>query len=144
MFNHEIADRICERLAEGESLRSICRDDGMPARSEVFKRLAADKAFADQYARAREFGIEAMADDLSEISDDGRNDWMERHGERDPGWVVNGENVQRSKLRVDTRKWMLSKLAPKKYGDKLALEHSGSVGLSERIKRAEQRTGKKP
>lgn len=129
MFSQEIADAICERLADGESLRSICRSEGMPSRSEVFRWLADDEnaKFRDQYARAKEFGIEALADDIMEISDDARNDWMERGGAEDAGWVANGEHIQRSRLRVDARKWMLSKLAPKKYGDKLDVSLEATV-----------------
>lgn len=72
--------------------------------------------------RAREAQADTLADELLDISDDARNDWMKRnHGDDDPGWVANGEHIQRSRLRVDTRKWIASKLKPKKYGDKLEL-----------------------
>ena len=81
--------------------------DGRPAR------------FFAQYARARDLGLDAIADELFDIADDGQNDWMERHGEGNEGYTVNGEHVSRSRLRVDTRKWYLSKLAPKRYGEKL-------------------------
>ena len=129
-FDQATADLICERLAEGESLRTICRSDGMPSRTEVFRWLAddANAAFRDQYARAKEFGIEAMADDIQEISDDARNDWMEANGEDNAGWRANGEHIQRSRLRVDSRKWILSKLAPKKYGDKIEQTIGGPNG----------------
>lgn len=75
-----------------------------------------------------------MADEILEISDDGSNDWMERLGkEGEPaGWQLNGEHVQRSRLRVDTRKWILSKLAPKRYGDKL--QHTGDGGGPIRVR----------
>jgi hypothetical protein len=69
-----------------------------------------------------------MADELMEIADDGRNDWMERHGEEDPGWQVNSEHIQRSRLRVDARKWTLSKVLPKIYGDKQEIDHKSSDG----------------
>ena len=62
-----------------------------------------------------------MADEILEIADNGANDWMERQGEKDAGWQANGENLQRSRLRVDTRKWLLSKALPKFYGEKLAI-----------------------
>lgn len=128
-FDQATADLICERLAEGESLRTICRTDGMPSRTEVFRWLADDAhaAFRDQYAREG-IRIEAMADDIQEISDDARNDWMEANGEDNPGWRANGEHIQRSRLRVDSRKWILSKLAPKKYGDKIEQTIGGPNG----------------
>lgn len=113
--------QICERLANGESLKAICEDEGMPARSTVFKWLAENKPFSDMYARAREEQADAIFDEIIEIADDGRNDWMERRGEEDAGWVTNGENIQRAKLRIDARKWMAGKLRPKKYGEKLEL-----------------------
>jgi hypothetical protein len=93
----------------------------MPGKTTVFEWLAEDAAFADQYARAKEAGIEAMAEEVLDISDNATNDWMERHGQDDAGWQANGEHIQRSRLRVDSRKWLLSKLAPKKYGDRTTL-----------------------
>jgi len=65
---------------------------------------------------------------MLDIADDGRNDWMERHGKEDAGWQANGENIQRSRVRIDTRKWLASKLKPKKYGDKVDLTHGGPDG----------------
>ncbi len=70
-----------------------------------------------------------MADETVEISDDGRNDWMERQSEEDKErYVLNGEHVQRSRLRVDTRKWLLSKALPKMFGDKITQELTGKDG----------------
>jgi hypothetical protein len=124
-FTQEVADAICERIAAGESLRLIVLDEGMPDERTVYRWLDRDEAFRQQYARAREAQADAMVEDILEICDDARNDWMERRGEEDAGWVANGEHIQRSKLRVDARKWLMSKLAPKKYGDKLDLNHGG-------------------
>lgn len=118
-FTQEIADKICARLADGESLRAICRDEDMPCKTSVFKWLAADKAFADQYARAREAQADTMADEILEIADDGRNDtYMGEDGiER-----TDTDVIARSRLRVDARKWLASKMAPKKYGDRQAID----------------------
>lgn len=120
-FNQQTADAICERIADGESLRSICEDENMPSRSTVFKWLSRIEAFADQYTHAREAQADAIFDDILNIADDARNDWMERHGEDGIGWKENGEALRRSVLRIDARKWMAGKLRPKKYGEKLAL-----------------------
>jgi hypothetical protein len=111
---------ICERISNGESLRQICDGDDMPAASTVFLWLSADSAFSEQYARAREAQADAIFDEILLIADDGRNDWMERKNEEDAnmGWREN-----RSRLRIDARKWMAGKLRPKKYGDKIELEH---------------------
>lgn len=128
LYSLELAAAICERLAMGESLRAICSDDDMPAMSSVFLWLTKHKEFSEQYAHARAAQADALADDVLTIADDGRNDWMERHGKDDAGWVANGEHVQRSRLRVDARKWYAGKLAPKKYGDRVQAEVSGEGG----------------
>lgn len=125
----EIVAVICARITEGESLRSICRDDQMPVCSTVFLWLQKHAEFSEQYARAREAQADSLADEILEISDDARNDWMQRnHGEDDPGWLANGEHIQRSRLRVDSRKWLASKLQAKKYGDKVETTHQGPGG----------------
>jgi hypothetical protein len=122
-FTQEVADLICEALAEGHSLRSICAADNMPSKSTVFKWLSEQKAFSDQYARAREAQADCLFDDILEIADDGRNDsYLDDEGNRRTDTDV----IQRSKLRVEARKWMASKLAPKRYGEKL--QHTGDGG----------------
>ncbi len=122
---------ICERIAGGESLRQILEADGMPASSTVFMWLADDSTFSEQYARAREAQADAVFDDILSIADDGTNDWMERKNSdgQNIGWQENGEALRRSQLRIDARKWMAGKLKPKKYGDKLDINHSGSVEM---------------
>lgn len=119
-YSAETAAEICRRLADGQSLREVCRDEAMPSESTVRGWALDDReGFSAQYARAREIGYFSMADELLEVADDARNDWMERHGEEDAGWQANGEHIQRSRLRVDTRKWMLSKALPKVFGDRV-------------------------
>lgn len=128
-FTQETADAICEALIEGRSLRSICTDDGMPAASTVCRWLSANDEFRKQYAHAREAQADTLADETIDIADDGTNDWMERKNAEGAGGVeYNGDHVQRSRLRIDTRKWFASKLAPKKYGEKLGVEHSDPQG----------------
>ena len=101
-YSAEIADLICERLSEGESLRAICLDGGMPNKATVFRWLATHQEFRDQYACAREAMADVLADEIVYIADG-------KHG---------GEDVSRDKLSVDARKWAASKLKPKVYGDK--------------------------
>ena len=128
LYTPEIAAEICGRIAEGESLRSVCRDEGMPDEKTVRTWVIDDVGgFSPQYTRAREAQAHSMADELLEISDDATNDWMERKSEKGSGWEINGEHIARSRLRSDTRKWLLSKMLPKVYGDKLDLNHSGKV-----------------
>lgn len=127
-FTQQLADQICERIADGESLRSICEEDEMPNKATVFRWLAANKEFCDQYARARETQADSLFDEILAIADDGHNDWMLRKHGDDERWVENGEVLRRSSLRVDARKWMAGKLRPKKYGDKVTQEHTGPDG----------------
>lgn len=128
-YTPELDAEICERLALGESLRGICEDLHMPHLATVLRWVQADEDFREHYAQAREAQAEFHADELIDISDNGRNDWMERQT-RDGGsiTVVDSEHIQRSKLRVDTRKWIAANLLPKKYGNRVALEHSGPGG----------------
>ena len=124
-FTQELADEICERISEGESLRRICLSDHMPSRITVYSWLLDDRysAFLTKYTRARDFQAETMFDEMNDIADDGSNDYMENVDDQGAviGYKLNGEHIQRSRLRIDTRKWIASKLKPKKYGDKLEL-----------------------
>lgn len=119
-FTQEIADEICDRISKGESLRSICSDDEsgwLPTKTTVMRWLADEKyvAFRDQYTRAREAQADHYVEQIIEIADAPNMTVNAQTGEqelRDPA---------RDRLRVDARKWVASKLAPKKYGDKVAL-----------------------
>ncbi|RVJ07872.1 hypothetical protein CN193_04915 [Sinorhizobium meliloti] len=84
-----------------------------------------DEDFGAQYARAREAGMEALADEILQIADSQEGDVITTEDGRE---IVNHDAIQRARLRVDTRKWLMSKIAPKKYGDRLDLNHSGSIG----------------
>lgn len=128
-FTQTLADEICSRIASGESLRAICTSEGMPSKTSVFRWLASNEKFRDQYAHAKEAGCEALAEELFDIADDGTNDWVQSNDPDNPGYRLNGEHVQRSKLRVDTRKWYLSKIVPKKYGENSKVELAGSIDL---------------
>ncbi len=131
LYTEELGRLICDRLANGETLRAICSSGEMPAESTVRNwAMNPEHPIFAHYRAAREVGYLRMADELLDISDDGTNDWMERkdsEGEN-VGWQVNGEHVSRSKLRVETRKWILSKALPKIYGDKITAEHTGPEG----------------
>jgi hypothetical protein len=107
IYSDELAAEICERLASGESLNAICRDESMPTRQAVHEWIADNRAgFGDKYARARAMQVEHYADEIIDIAD-----------------AVAGETesavVQAAKLAIDTRKWIAAKRLPKKYGDKV-------------------------
>lgn len=137
-FKQETADAICERLACGESLRAICRDDGFPSEATV-RGWARDDvaAFAAQYARAREIGYDCMAEQILELADKSR---LGRKVVRDKDGisVTEADMVDRTKLQIDVRKWLLSKMLPKRYGEKLQTEHSGSIGVTVAASRTDE------
>lgn len=109
---------ICNQLADGSSLRQICAQKGMPDKATVLRWAVKHPEFRDHYAQAREALMDYWSEEIVEIADDSTNDLMEKEREDGSTYeVVNQENIQRSRLRVDTRKWLMSKLAPKKYGD---------------------------
>ena len=95
--------------------------------------MSKDEKLAEQYARAKTKQLELMADEILQISDESTGDDLFTEEDTKEGRsarnVLNHEFVQRSKLRVDSRKWLLSKLLPKKYGDKIDVEHSASESL---------------
>jgi hypothetical protein len=110
-FSMKLMEKICERIAQGDNLAQVCDEVGMPSESLVRYWVAQDRdgSFA-MYARAKEMQLEWWAEDLLEIADATANDY---------------ESVNSARARIDTRKWLMSKLAPKRFGDKV--EHSGGV-----------------
>lgn len=131
----DVADSIVGWVSNGKTLRDFCRAEGNPSFRTVYDWLEKDKDFAARFGRARETGHDVIAEECLAIMDDGSNDWLE--AERGP--QVNGEAVQRSKLRVWGRLQLLSKWNPKKYGEKLGLEHSGSVDVAGALDAARKR-----
>lgn len=130
LYTEEIANTICERLIEGQTIREIAEDENMPSKRTITRwATEPEHPFWPLYVRAREAQCIGMAEEILEISDDGSNDWMQRQGkDGETSWQLNGEHIQRSKLRVDTRKWVLSKVLPRVYGDKVTAEHTGKNG----------------
>lgn len=124
-FNENIADAICAQIAQGKSMRTVCAAEDMPAMTTIFRWLREKPEVQQQYTRAKEWAADAMAEDALDIIDDGRNDWMEVHDKDGEcvGWRVNGEAIQRSRLRFEGRKWLMGKLRPRKYGDAIDLNH---------------------
>jgi hypothetical protein len=95
------------------------------SKSRWYQILAADEALAGRFARAREEGFDAIAEEALEIADDGTNDWKTREKESGETYeALNHEHVQRSKLRVETRLKLLAKWDPKRYGEKIDLTSS--------------------
>lgn len=129
----EIFNKIITEIADvGTPLRTILKRKGMPSSSTFFIWLDEEESFSKRYAWAREVQVEAMADEIIEIADDGTNDYMTVVKGNVKYNVENKEVTNRSRLRVDTRKWVLSKVIPKKYGDKIDITSDGEK-LSESI-----------
>lgn len=121
VYTEEAAREICERLAHGETLNAICKDEHLPNKSAVLNWvLDQSLGFADQYRRARDLQLEWWADATVDIADDGTNDWVEKRAKNGEIQIVlDREHVSRSELRVNTRKWLLSKLKPERYGERV-------------------------
>lgn len=131
-YTPELADKICAQLADGDSMRTVCKPDDMPNKTTVFRWIRTNEEFRTQYARAKEESADSLTDEMLDIADNGENDWMLKHDkDGHEAWVANGEAMQRSRLRIDTRKWLASKLKPKKYGDKIQQEISGKLELTD-------------
>jgi hypothetical protein len=128
IYNDKIATRIYEDLAGGMTLQAVCRQPGMPAARTVLDwAMDENHPFAPLYERARLLGYQVMADSILDIADDSRGDFVEKTGHNgETTRVADSENVNRSRLRVEARKWILAKALPKIYGDKI--EHTGKDG----------------
>lgn len=103
-----IKTRVCLEITEGKSLRSICLAEDMPSAETIRVWLIEDGDFSAQYARAREQQADFYADEIIDIADEAKD-------------------ANLARLQIDARKWKASKLQPKKYGDKIDLNHSGSI-----------------
>lgn len=122
-YTQALADAICEKLSACGSLRAVCRQEGMPNRTTVMRWVIDDiDGFAAKYARAKDIGIDEFVDETIEIADDGTNDWM--NTERGP--QLDSEHIQRSKIRIETRRWLAERMAPKRYGVKQGVDITNS------------------
>ena len=119
IYSVEVADAICERIADGESLRAICKDEDKPSKSTVFRWLKANEEFRDQYARAKVEMADSLFDDMLAIADGTDKD-------KDEDGKVDVDHINRQRIRIETRKWMAGKLKPKVYGDRI--DHTSSDG----------------
>ncbi len=119
IYTQELADKICEQLSIGKSLRTVCLSEDMPNISTIFEWFRTKKGFSDQYARAKEESADALFEETIDIADESLAESKSGDAKRA------GAKVQAMKLRVDTRKWMMSKMKPKKYGDKIDMTTNG-------------------
>jgi hypothetical protein len=119
-YSADTARTICDRLAEGECLRSICASEGMPNKATVFRWLGRRQEFRDQYAWAREAQADDLLEEIIEIADDDSGDYVQKT--LPDGKVVmalNEENIRRARLKINTRFRTVALMAPKKYGKRV-------------------------
>lgn len=135
IYTEDLANEICSRLAKGTSLRIICMEENMPNPDTVYNWVFINKGadmegkngFSDKYAHARQIQAENMFDEILEIADDGSNDYMTITKGETSYNVEDREVTNRSRLRVDSRKWYLSKVLPKKFADKIDVTSDGKA-----------------
>jgi hypothetical protein len=128
-YQKEAEIAICEAISNGQSLQYICQQPGMPDFRTVFLWMETRPKFLEMYTRARQNQAELMATQIVDIADTpliGEKRKTLKDGSVE---VIVGDNVERSKLMVDARKWVAAKLLPKVYGERYQAEHTGSVGL---------------
>lgn len=116
-----IFNKIILEMISGRSLKSILKDDNMPVMNTFLKWIEEDESKMNHYARATKIRADYLFEEIIEIADEDSGDIKYNAlGEE----VLNGEFVQRSRLKVDARKWVVSKMNPKKYGEKLDIDHT--------------------
>ncbi len=132
-YTPEIEAEIFERLAAGESLRAICQAEHLPSDFAVRNWVIQDKppGISSRYAHARSMGLDSQAEEIIEIADTCRigekrkiiEGTRDKEGNIGPDQVevTTGDMIERARLQVDARKWLLSKMRPDKYGDRTVL-----------------------
>lgn len=128
-YSPKLALEICQLIANGESLRSIVKRDGMPCRATVQNWCLEYPDFAAKYEVAQSLRADFLFDECLEIADDASRDTVTKTRPDGSTYeATDTEHITRSRLRVDTRKWVCGRMAPKKYGDRVVNEHSGVDG----------------
>lgn len=121
-FTEELGDEICARITEGESLNKICKEEDKPSLVTIFAWMRVHPEFLNNYTRAREEQAETFADEIINIADSEIS--------RDVFGRIDAAAVNHARLRVDARKWIASKLKPKKYGDSTTLRGDNDAPLN--------------
>ncbi len=111
LLTEKLTANIMARLSNGESMRTVCRDPKMPSMDTMWRWIRENRDFSERYARAKQESSDAMAEDIMDIADE----------------PTDKEGIQRNRLRVDTRKWLMSKHKPKKYGDFLKIDEKSEI-----------------
>jgi hypothetical protein len=141
MITAEQFEAVCNGIeTSSKGIGTICFELGTHKQNFYdYMRRTGKEAF-DRYAHAKEVQADNIADDMIEIADDASNDYMKVVKGEVEYEIENKEVTNRSRLRIDTRKWLLSKLVPKKYGDKIDIEHSGTISIADKLREARERS----
>ncbi len=129
LYSKELGDYICEQLMHGRSLTSILKNDpDMPTMPTIYNWLnknskCFEEHFLDAYINAREIQAQVFADEIKDIADDGSNDTYEVYNEKTKKVEkkIDYDNIKRSQLRVESRKWLAAHLLPRKFSDKMQI-----------------------
>jgi hypothetical protein len=145
LYTAVLADWILDQLGDGRTLADVCRDPGMPARATVQLWVNQDReGFNERYKTARDSGYHAMAEQMIDIADDARGDWVVLHKpDGTTETLINPQHIHRCKLRINTRRWLLSKVLPRHYGDRLdpaAQQNTFESDLAEMMQLIDGRT----
>jgi hypothetical protein len=119
-----IFEYVFKEIEKGRALRNVLKDENTPHADTFYEWLEKDSFKSERYARATQIRADVIFDDMLIIADQNEND---TYTNEDGKVLINNDVINRAKLRIDTRKWVLSKLNPKKYGDKIQQEHSGEI-----------------
>ena len=138
-YSDDIAELICAYLAEGKSMRTIATFEGMPCIKTMFTWMRVYPEFLQRYTRAKAESAESLAEEIIDIADDARNDWMEVEVKGQTITKLDREHVERSKLRIESRKWIAAKLLPKKYGERLDVTIDATISIDAALTAAKQR-----
>lgn len=127
-FSQALFDEICELMAGGESLTSICKRSGMPNKRTVMRWLEKNEALAIQYSEAQNMRADHYFDQIIDLADNCRFGSKKVYKADGGIEIIDGDMVERSRLQIDARKWVLARMNPKKYGDKFTQELTGADG----------------
>lgn len=137
-----IEDEVIAWIESGQTLRAFCRQPGKPSRRAIDDWRSLDTAFAARFARAREIGFDVIAEEALAIADTpqaGKVVTVDKDGKK----TVTEDMLGHRKLQFEARLKLLSKWDPKRYGDRLELDHTGTIELAEKVRRARERATKR-
>lgn len=125
----EVFQKILALIEDGYSVAAICQMEGMPTFDTVWRRINADPSFSDSYSRARERRADRYLEEISSIADNATDDVAEIMTKKGEISAVNRQAIERAKLMIATRQWVMAKLNPKKYSESAKVEHSGKIEI---------------